>query len=321
MSRTPSAAGVEAAWAAIPEVFRGTPQFVAERLTRSLGVRTLVKVETVNPIRSFKGRGATWFTARRGAEVGPRDRGRGVGWVTGSAGNFGQGLAWAARRAGIPLTVFSAVAANPDKVAAMRALGAEVRLEGADFDAAKDAARAHADETGAAFVEDGREPEITEGAGTIALECLEHPDPGDVAVIPVGNGALIGGMSLWIRHRRPETTIVGVVAAGAPVMRRAWETGDPSPSREAPATCADGIAVREPVPAAVALMREVVDDVVVVGEPALRDAVRLLHETLGLVIEPAGAAGIAALIEHRERFRDRRVFTPLCGGNAAPALL
>ena len=320
----PTPAGIEAARAAIPREFRETPLFASAPLGAAAGCRVSVKVECVNPIRSFKARGACWFGARRGPEAVARLRGLPAGtpgWVTGSAGNFGQGLAWAARRSGIPLTVFSSLHANPDKVRAMRDLGAEVRLVGEDFDAAKEAALAYARERGAAFVEDGREPEITEGAGTIALECLEAGVRADIAVVPVGNGALIGGMGLWIREAAPEMSVVGVVARAAPVMRRAFESGDPSPAQAAPATIADGIAVRVPVPEAVPLMRRVVDEVVEVGEGSLREAVRLLHRTLGLVVEPAGAAGIAALLEHPDRFRNREIVTPLCGGNADPALL
>ena len=319
-----STEGIEAAWAAIPAEFRDTPQFVSEALTRELGVRLTVKVECLNPIRSFKARGACWFTARRGPEA----KRAGVAWVTGSAGNFGQGLAWAARRAGIPLTVFSAKTANPAKVAAMRSLGTEVVLRGADFDAAKEEARAFAEGRNAVFVEDGREPEITEGAGTIALELSRSGAP-DGVLVPLGNGALLGGMGKWFREAhpetRPETRLVGVVAAGAPVMRRAFETGDPAPADAPPRTAADGIAVRVPVPEAVPLLREVVDEVVEVSEEALVAAVRLLHRALGLVVEPAGAAGVAALLDHPDRFRSLfgglSVATPLCGGNADPALL
>lgn len=317
----PRAERIEPAHAAIPRAFRDTPQFAAGELSAAIGARAFVKVESLNPIRSFKARGACWFAARRGAEATRDASGRKSGWVTGSAGNFGQGLAFAAGRAGIPLTVFSSTRANPDKVAAMRRLGAEVRLEGDDFDAAKEAGRAFAADTGAAFVEDGREPEITEGAGTIALECFEAADPGHVLVSPVGNGALIGGMGLWIRRYQPEVRVVGVVAAGAPIMRRAWETGECAAASETPATVADGIAVRVPVPDAVELMREVVDEIVEVSETALREAVRILHRTLGLVVEPAGAAGVAAALEQRERFGGRRLILPLCGGNAERGLL
>ena len=324
MPTEPTPAGIEAARAAIPREFRDTPLFDSAPLGAATGCRVTVKVECVNPIRSFKARGACWFGARRGPETVARLRGLPAGtpgWVTGSAGNFGQGLAWAARRSGIPLTVFSSLHANPDKVRAMRDLGAAVRLVGDDFDAAKEAALAHAGETGATFVEDGREPEITEGAGTIALECVEAGFRADTALIPVGNGALIGGMGLWLRHAAPEVAVLGVVAREAPVMRHAFESGDPSPADTAPTTIADGIAVRVPVPEALPLMRRVVHEVVEVGEDALREAVRLLHRTLGIVVEPAGAAGIAALLEHPDRFRSHAILTPLCGGNADPTLL
>lgn len=320
----PTPQGIEAARAAIPREFRDTPLFASEALGAATGCRVSVKVECVNPIRSFKARGACWFGTRRGPETVARLRGGPAGrpgWVTGSAGNFGQGLAWAARRSGIPLTVFSSLHANPDKVRAMRGLGAEVRLAGEDFDAAKEAALGYVAACGAEFVEDGREPEITEGAGTIALECLETGVLADTAVIPVGNGALIGGMGLWIRHAAPGMKVVGVVAREAPVMRRAFLSGNASPAETPPATIADGIAVRVPVPEALPVMRRVVDEVVEVGEDALREAVRVLHRTLGLVVEPAGAAGIAALLEHPDRFGRRDVMTPLCGGNADPALL
>ena len=311
-----SVEGIEAAWAATPAEFRDTPQFVSEALSAAAGVRLTVKVECVNPIRSFKARGACWFAARRAGEV----RGRPAGWVTGSAGNFGQGLAWAARRAGIPLTVFSARSAVAAKVAAMKSLGAEVRLVGDDFDAGKEAAADFAETTGAVFVEDGREPEITEGAGSIAVE-LARSAAFETVLVPVGNGALIGGVGCFLRQAQPETRVVGVVAAGAPVMGRAFRTGDPAPIPSAPATCADGIAVRVPVPEAVELMRKVVDEVLEVSEEALRRAVRLLHGTLGLVVEPAGAAGVAALLDHPSRFRGSRAATPLCGGNLDPAFL
>ncbi len=329
VTAAPTVAGIEAAWADTPAAFRDTPQYRSDTLDDALGARVTVKVECVNPIRSFKARGACWFAARRGSEAARRgteatrrepEATRPEGprrWVTGSAGNFGQGLAWAARRHGIPLTVFSALRANPDKVAAMRRLGAEVELAGSDFDAAKAVAQEFARDRDALFVEDGREPEIAEGAGGIAVE-LTRGFGGDCVLVPVGNGALIGGMGSWIRARAPGIGIIGVVAEGAPVMRRAFVSGDAAPAVDPPRTAADGIAVRVPVPEAVSVMRDVADDVIEVGEDALTEAVSLLHRVLGLVVEPAGAAGVAALLQHRARFAGIALATPLCGGNIAP---
>jgi threonine dehydratase len=289
----------------IDPVFRNSPQFEADALGRKVGARVLLKVETANPIRSFKGRGTDFYVRELPS---PPEK-----LVTASAGNFGQGMAFAARRRGIALDVFAAVNANPLKVSRMRDLGATVHLAGRDFDDAKDHARTHADRLGVPFVEDGREPAITEGAGSIAVELATWPEPITTVVIPLGNGALLGGMGTWLRHASPATRIVGVCAAGAPAMRDSLRSGRPVWTPEAN-TIADGIGVRVPVLEALDYLKPVVDEVVLVSEDALRQAMALVEADTGLVAEPAGAAGIAALIEH-EHLRAGLVATPLCGSN------
>jgi threonine dehydratase len=290
----------------IDPVFRHTPQFEADALGRKLGARVLLKVESVNPIRSFKGRGTDYFV--RYLQPAP------ARLVTASAGNFGQGLAWAARSRGIRLDVFAAESANAMKVARMRDLGAQVHIAGRDFDDAKEHARAFGEREGVAFVEDGREPAITEGAGSIGVELTTWPVPIATAVIPLGNGALLGGIGTWLRHASPSTRIVGVCAAGAPAMRdslragRAIETASVS-------TIADGIGVRVPVPEALVYLPPLIDDVVLVSEDALRQAMALVQSETGLVAEAAGAAGIAALIEHPNLRAGGLIATPLCGSN------
>ncbi|MFD5750312.1 threonine/serine dehydratase [Streptomyces sp. NPDC127033] len=292
----------------IDPAFLHTPQFPDPSLSRALGRDTVVKVETLNPLRSFKGRGADLFL--RQAAVA-----RHV--VCASAGNFGQAMAYAGRSRGIPVTVFAAHDANPAKVARMRELGAEVRLSGADFDAAKDAARAYAGgRPESVFVEDGDEPLIAEGAGTIAVELA--PLGLDAIVVPVGNGALISGIGCWTKARSPRTRIIGVCAEGAPAMATSWRTGVPEPTGPVD-TIADGIAVRVPVPAAVAWMREVVDEVLLVREEDIRRALRLVRDTLGLILEPSGVVGIAAALRHD--LGAASVATILTGGNFSPALL
>lgn len=289
----------------VDPIFRNTPQFEADALGRRLGARLLLKVETVNPIRSFKGRGTDFYL--RSSPPG-RDK-----LVTASAGNFGQGLAWAARSRGVALDIYAAESANPMKVARMRDLGATVHLAGRDFDDAKDHARRHAEREGSVFVEDGREPAIAEGAGAIAVELFAWPAPVATVIIPLGNGALLGGMGTWIRHVAPATRIIGVCAAGAPAMRESLRAGRAVETKDAN-TIADGIAVRVPVPEALEYLAPVVDDVVLVSEDALRQAMTLIIEETGLVGEPAGVAGIAALIEH-SHLRAGLVATPLCGSN------
>ncbi len=276
-------------------------------MSTACGARVVLKVESVNPIRSFKGRGTDWLCERLAFPPGTE-------LVCASAGNFGQGLAWTGTRRGLRVTVFAARAANPYKIERMRAFGAEVRLEGADFDDAKVAARAHAGVTGARFIEDGREPPISEGAGTIAVELSRWPDPFDALLVPIGDGALIAGIGAWAEARMPGTEVIGVCAAGAPALALSFRAGRPV-STPAADTIADGIGVRSPVPEALESLRPVVDDVVLVTDDAMLAAMRLLFLEAGLVVEPAGAAGLAALLEHAPRWQGALVATPVCGGN------
>lgn len=296
---------------AIDPVFLGSPQLEHEPLGARLGCRLTLKVETVNPIRSFKGRGAEWFAA------GLADR---APLVCASAGNFGQAMAYACRKRGIPLTVFAARTASAVKIARIRELGAAVELAGDDFEAAKQAARA----AGGRFVEDGREPAIAEGAGTIAVELLGRGERFDAVVVPVGDGALLGGVARWIRHAAPGTRVIGACSRGAPAMYHAWRGGDgagAAASAAAASTIADGIAVRVPVPESVADLRELADEVVLVDDATLIAAMRLVHLHAGLVIEPSAAAGLAAILEDRASFAGLRVATVLTGGNLTPEQL
>ena len=293
----------------IDPVFLHSPQFRAESLGEGLDVDLVVKVETVNPIRSFKGRGADCFVRELTDTAQPL--------VCASAGNFGQGLAYAARRRGITLDVFASVRANPLKIARMRALGATVTQAGDDFDAAKDAARAYASAAGALYVEDGSAPAISEGAGSIGLELLEWKNGFDILVVPLGNGALLGGVATWVRAHAREVRIVAVCAEGAPAMERSWREGRVIETERAD-TISDGIAVRIPIAEALHDLAGVLDDVLLVDDLTTIDAMRRIFSHLGLVVEPAGAVGLAALITHREQFVGRRVATILCGGNLTP---
>ncbi len=269
-------------------------------------MRLVLKVETVNPIRSFKGRGADFLVSSfpGGSPV----------LVCASAGNFGQGMAYAARKRGFPLIVYAAETANRLKLDRMRELGADVRLAGSDFDDAKRHARVFAAESGAHYIEDGREPAISEGAGTIALELGRWPDAFDFALVPLGNGALLAGIGTWLKATSPATRRIGVCSAGAPSMALSLRHGLVE-STESAATIADGIAVRVPVPEALADLADVVDEVLLVKDQTLIEAMQLIFREHGLMVEPAGVAGLAAAIAFRERFQGARVATPLCGAN------
>ena len=291
----------------IDSVFRNSPQFLAEGLGARLGLRLVAKVEVVNPIRSFKGRGADFFVQQLGADRTPL--------VCASAGNFGQGLAYAARKRDLPLHVFAAEGANPLKVARMRGFGAQVRLVGADFDSAKDHARDYAARLGFRFVEDGAEPAIAEGAGTMAVELAAWPEPLDAVYVQVGNGAIINGIGRWLKHVAPQTRLIGVGAAGSPAMERSWRSGAIVVT-DTTDTIADGIATRVPVPLALREMALTVDDMVLVEDAAIQEAMALAFHEFGVVLEPAGAAGLAAISAHRAQLQGQLVATILCGGNA-----
>ena len=303
-----SVAAIERAAQVIAPELRDTPQYVCEPLADLLGCRLVVKVETLGPLRSFKGRGADFYLHELA------DAGQVPPLVCASAGNFGQGMAYATRRHGRHLTVYAAQTADPLKIERMRALEAEVVLAGGDFDAAKTAARAHAAATGALFVEDSRQAPITEGAGTIGLELTRFPEPLDAVVVPLGNGALLNGIARWLRHASPATEVIGVVATGAPAMRDSWRAGRPVEGGDV-TTFADGIGVRVPVPEALDDMRGLVDDVVAIDDDRTLAAMRLGLHHLGLMLEPSAGVGIAAIAADRGRFAGRTVATVLCGGN------
>jgi threonine dehydratase len=224
-------------------------------------------------------------------------------------------MAWSARKRGLPVTVFTGTTANPLKVERMRALGADVRLVGKDFDEAHGAAKKFAAERAARLVEDGRDREIAEGAGTIGIELLRWPEPFDAIVVPLGDGALLAGIASWVKAHHPTTRMIGVCASGAPAMERSWRAGRVQDLDRAD-TIADGIAVRSPFPEALEDITGVVDDIVLVEDGAIVAAIRRAHADLGVVLEPAGAAALAAVFVHPDRFRGRLVAAILSGGNA-----
>ncbi len=296
---------IEHAARIIDPVFLHSPQFVCEPLSDELGVQLALKIETLNPLRSFKGRGADYCVSQL-----PTD----ARLVCASAGNFGQAMAYSCRKRGLALTVYASINANPFKVERMRALGANVALHGEDFDAAKIEAKRFAAQTGARMIEDSLDPATGEGAGTIGLELLAFPEHFDTLLVPLGNGAMLAGIARVIKARSPQTQIIAVQATGAPAMVESWRAGRVI-AHEQMHTIADGIGVRVPVPEALADLRGLVDDALLVRDETIIRGMRLLHRHVGVVAEPSGAVGVAAILEHPGMFRDRLVGTIICGGN------
>jgi threonine dehydratase len=299
---------IEAAARAIDPVFLHTPQWVCEPLGDEIGVRVALKAEILNPIRSFKGRGADWLVQN----VPP-----GTALMCASAGNFGQAMAYACRARSVSLTVYAAKTANQLKTARMRAMGANVVLSGEDFDAAKAIGRETSLREGVRFIEDSRDPEPTEGAGTMALEWLTFPERLDALLVPLGNGAMLAGVATVIKARLPETRVIAVGASGAPAMIESLQSGR-LVTHERIDTIADGIGVRLPVPEALADLAGLVDDMLLVPDALILRAMRLLHQHAGIVAEPSGAVGLAGVIQDPRRFAGQTVGTIICGGNLTP---
>jgi threonine dehydratase len=290
-------AAIRAALGTLDPAFAASPQFVHPGLSARAGRPVVVKVETVNPIRSFKGRG-TWHAVRE--LVGEGQLGPDRPLVAASTGNFGQGIAYAGRAHGVPVTVFADVDANPLKLARIRAFGATVVQAGHDFDAAREASEEHARRTGARLLVDGEDRWIAGGAGTLALEVTDAVLAGALpglgaAYVPVGNGALIVGVGAWLRWAVPVCQVIGIQSDAAPSMTRSWEAGRPIETDSA-ATFAEGIATRVPVPEALTMMVGRVDAMRLVSEADLRAAQAELTAELGITVEGAAAASWAGLL-------------------------
>jgi threonine dehydratase len=292
----------------IPPEFLNSPQYDCEPLSDALGCQLTLKLDFTNPIRSFKGRGASFLVSEMQRCGDTRHI------VCASAGNWGQAMAYACRTLHIPIVIYASVHASPLKIARMEALGAEVRLAGEDFDAAKDAAKAYAKSVEGWMVEDGYETAVSEGHGSIAMELLSHANSYDAVTIPLGNGAMLNGMARWFKSVAPETRVLGVCAEGADAMEKSWRHHKLTLRAKAN-TIADGIAVRVPIAEAVEDMHGLVDDIQLINDSHIVDAMRLVYQHAGLMLEPAGAVGLAAVVAHRFKFAGQSVATVLCGSN------
>lgn len=301
-----TADAVHAARGKIAPVFLDTPHVVDDRLSRALGREVVVKVETLTPIGSFKARGASLLVE----ELDPSRT-----WVCETAGNFGQALGFLARERGVPLEVFVSPEVPSVKVERMRELGAVVRVHTGAAPSARDFAAASDDRQ---LVVDGLSPAMATGAGTIGLE-LGAVAPFDTVVVQVGDGALASGVACATKDAAPATRVVGVCAEGAPAMaasfaaRRALRI-------DGAGTIATALAITDPVGASLARLLAYVDEIVTVGEEYLRQAMHLIAASLGVLVEPAGAAGVAALLQHRERIAGERVAVVLTGSGAGHPL-
>ena len=306
---------VEQAMEVVRKHIAPTPLLSHPLLNRRAGCEVFVKLENTQDIGSFKIRGGLNLLARMSAE----DRARGL--VTATRGNHGQSIAYAARMYGARCTIFVPRGNNPDKNAAMAALGARVIEAGHDFDAAMIAAEESAARDGARLVHPARDLDLVAGVGTIALEMLQQAEGRlDAVFVPVGGGSIAAGMSVVLKALSPETHVIGVSAENAPAMHHAWHTGENRPFA-AVDTLADGLAVRVPVDVTLGLLRPLLDGMVLVSEREIQGAIRTYAETVHQMAEGAAAAALAAAMRHGGAVRGGRGGGVLTGGNIDAATL
>jgi threonine dehydratase len=295
----------------IAPVFRNTPQYVCPPLGEALGCELILKLETANPIRCFKGRGTETVMARL---TGSSSKAA----VCASADNLGQALAYSGRSRRVSTTVVAGSATNPYKVERIRALGATVHIVDGDIEDARRVARQIANSEGAFLVEDSENVDTCEGAGTIGLELLEDIGHIDAVVIALGGGAMATGVGYVFKCLAPQVEIVGVQPRGAPAMALSWRTRSVVET-ERTDTIADGVAGRFPIPAVLDDLLVVADHVTLVEEDSIIAGMGMLYRRAGLIVEPSAALGIAAILEDPSRYTGKRVATIICGGNVIRA--
>jgi threonine dehydratase len=312
--RTVEPAGIARAREAVADVARRTPVLPSLTLSERTGAEVVLKAENLQRTGSFKIRGALNKLAALGERCA-----RGV--TAGSAGNHAWACAQAARSRGVPCEVFMPVEAPLSKMEGCRALGAVVHIGGASVDECVALARARAEEAGMAFVHPFDDSDVIAGQGTLGLELVEDiPDLAKI-VVPVGGGGLASGVAIAVKSQRPDVEIVGVqvetVAAFPESMRRGEPVGV-----DAALTIADGIAVKRPGELTLPLVRRWLDDVVVVPEDDVAEAIVMCMERAKLVVEGAGAVGVAALLGGQTAAaRTGTTCVVLSGGNVDAGLL
>jgi len=298
---------IDAARHVIDPVFLNTPLYRCDALGSRLGCTVSIKLETANPVRSFKARGTELVTSLL------TEQGR-TAVVCASAGNLGQALAWSGRRRGLDVTVVASRRAPVAKLDRIRALGAELQLVDGDIELARAHAAGIARQRGIRLVEDSLDVETCEGAATIGLELADEGSAFDAVLIALGGGAMATGVGHVLKTLSPEVELICVQPTGAPAMTRSWHERRVV-TTESTDTIADGVAGRFPIPEVLDDLLTVADDAVLVHESSIVAGMRMLLEHTGLIVEPSAALGVAAVLEDRERFAGRHVVTVICGSN------
>lgn len=282
-------------------------------LDELLGTEVFIKHENHNPTGAFKVRGGINLIS----QLDPDERENGV--IAASTGNHGQSVAYAGRLFGVRVRIGVPEGANASKVAAMRALGAEIFHHGHDFDAARERVEALAEEQGFRYIHSANEPLLIAGVSTFALEMFEDEPDLEAIFVPVGGGSAASGCCLVAKTIAPDTRVIGVQSEQAPASYRAWKHGhmEPVPSQ----TMAEGLATGTPFSLTQSILREHLDDFILVSDEAIHAAVKLLLEVAGVRAEGAGAAALAGALKLAPGLRGKKVGVVVSGGNLSVAKL
>ena len=285
-----------------------TPLLKSLRLSKSLGCEVYVKCENLQPIGAFKIRGGINLVSNLSED----EKRRGV--ITASTGNHGQSIAYASNLFGIKAVIGMPEDANPLKADAIRSLVAEVALHGRDFDEAKDWVESEAKRVGYRYVHPGNEPLLISGVGTLFLEIIEDIPDIETIILPVGGGSTASAGCIVCKTINPDIEVIGVQSEGAPAVYKSWKSGKWE-TTESIATFAEGLATRAPFELTIQIMREMLDDMVLVTEEEIKKAILTILEATHLLAEGAGAASTAAAFKIRDKLRNEKVALILSGGN------
>src|SRR5215469_8426210 len=312
-STVPDLADVLAARQRIAPYLRPTPLYRYPALDAAAGAQVWVKHENHQPVGAFKVRGGVNLVSQLTAD----ERRRGV--TAASTGNHGQSVAYAAELFGVRAVICMPEQANPVKVESVRALGAEVVFHGRDFDDARQHCEKLAAERRFRYIHSGNEPALLAGVATSTLEILEERPDTEVIVVPIGGGSGAAGACVVATAVRPSVEVIGVQSEAAPAAYRSWRAR--SLVEDTTGTFAEGLATRTAFELPQRILWELLDDFVLVSDDALKNATRTMIEKTRNLVEPAGAAALAAILADPGRFANRNVAIICSGGNISPAQL
>jgi len=303
-------ADIESAAGALRVYLSPTPLQHSRAFTEKARCHVYLKIESIQPIRAFKVRGAL------NKLIHLPELQRAAGVITASAGNHGLGVAYAAAAFNLPATVYVPESANPFKVEAIQRLGARVVSAGRNYSGAYTEALSAMRDGGATFVHAYEDPDVVAGQGTIAYELLADLADCDTVLVPIGGGGLIGGIALYLKSKKPGIKVIGVEPTGADGMHRSLQAGS-IVMLDRVSTIADGLAASGPGKLTFELAQRYVDEVILVEEVEMLRAIRLLFEWEHLLAEPAGAAALAALLYHYRPGPNENVVVILSGANVS----